>query len=94
MGSPVLYIVQLHYMENFEQRALAEADDSPRWWKRYVSDTYTILKKDQSQTFADYLNAISDDIKWMMEGKCYKKSELRTQKRGWRDAWLSWTLCW
>ena len=27
------------YMEDFKQRALAEATDPPSWWKRYVDDT-------------------------------------------------------
>ena len=36
-------------MENFEQRALAEANDPPHWWKRYVDDTYTVLKKDHAK---------------------------------------------
>ena len=43
MGSPVSPIVCNIYMEDFEQRALAEANDPPRWWKRYV-DTYTDIK--------------------------------------------------
>ena len=35
-------------MKDFEQRALAKANDPPRWWKRYGDDTYTVLKKAQS----------------------------------------------
>ena len=35
MGSPVSPIVCNIYMKDFEQRALAEASDPPRWWKRY-----------------------------------------------------------
>ena len=49
MDSPVSPIVCNIYMEDFEQRALAEANDPPRWWKRYVDDTYTVLKKNQAE---------------------------------------------
>ena len=69
MGSPVSPIVCNLYMESFEQKALAGAEDPPRWWKRYVDDTYTVLKKDQSQEFTDYLNTVDDDIKWTTEGE-------------------------
>ena len=41
MGSPVSPIVCNLYMENFEQIALEKAENPPRWWKRYVDDTYT-----------------------------------------------------
>ena len=65
MGLPVSPIVCNIYMEDFEQRALAKATYPPRWVKRYVDDTYTVLKKDQAETFTEYLNTIDDDIKRM-----------------------------
>ena len=68
-GSPVSPIVCNICMEDFEQIALAQASDPPRWWKRYVDDTYTILKKEQAQAFTEYLNTIDDDIKWTTEGE-------------------------
>ena len=49
MGSPVSPIVCNLYMEDLEQKALAQAENPPRWWKRYVNDTYTVLHKDQAQ---------------------------------------------
>ena len=64
MGSPVSDIVCNLYMENFEQITLAKAENPPRWWKRYVDDTYTVLRKDQAQKFSDYLNTVDEDIKW------------------------------
>ena len=53
--------------------ALAKAENPPRWWKRYVDDTYTVLRKDQAQNFTDYLNMMDDDIKWMTEGEVVKE---------------------
>ena len=79
-------------MEDFEQRSLAETSDPPHWWKRYVDDTYTVLKKDKAQAFTKYLNTIDDDIKWMTEGEVQEEIEVENIERKWRDACLSWTL--
>ena len=81
MGSPVFPIVSNIYMEEFEQRALAEASDPPRWWKRYVDDTYTVLKKDQAQAFTEYLNTIDEDIKWTTEGEVEQEIEVEDMEK-------------
>ena len=41
--------------------------------RRY--DTYTVLKKDQSQVFTEYLNTIDDDIKWTTDGEVQQEIE-------------------
>ena len=51
-------------MEAYEQKALATAPHPPRLWKRYVDDTFTIVKREHSQEFTDHLNSIDDNIKW------------------------------
>ena len=56
--------------------ALVKAENPPRWWKRYVDDTYTVLQKDQAQHFIDYLNTVDDDIKWTTEGEVVKEVEV------------------
>ena len=68
-------------MEDFEQRVLAEATDPPRWWKRCVDDTYTVLKKDQAESFTEYLNTIDDDIKWTTEGEVHKEVEVEDMEK-------------
>ena len=40
---------------------------TPRLWRCYVDDTYTIMKKDHAQEFTEYLNMVDTDIKWTME---------------------------
>ena len=81
MGSPVSPIVCNIYMEDFEQRALAKASDPPCWWKRYVDDTYMVLKKDQAQAFTEYLNTIDEDIKWTTEGEVEQEIEVEDMEK-------------
>ena len=45
MGSPMSPVLANLYMEAFEDRALSTAGNPPRWWKRFVDDTFVILKK-------------------------------------------------
>ena len=76
IGSLVCPIVCKQYMANFEQMVLAKANNPPCWWKRYVDDTYTVLRKDQAQNFTDYLNMVDEDIKWITEGEVAKEVEV------------------
>ena len=69
MGSPVSPIVCNLYMEKFEMDAIRNARNPPRLWKRYVDDTFTILKKTESSAFSVYLNSMDDHIKWTTEGE-------------------------
>ena len=69
MGSPVSPIVCNLYMEDFEKRALESAEHPPVWWKRYVDDTHTKLKKAYSEAFTEHLNSVDEDIKWTTEAE-------------------------
>jgi len=44
VGSPVSSIVANLVMENIETRALETFAEPPRLWKRYVDDTFVIMK--------------------------------------------------
>ena len=51
MGSPMSPVVANLYMEFFDDRALTSAVNPPGWWKRYVDDTFVILKQSQREEF-------------------------------------------
>ena len=40
-----------------------------RLWRRYMDNTYTIMKMAHAQEFTEYLDMVDEDIKWMMEGE-------------------------
>ncbi len=73
MGSAVSPIVCNLYIEDFERKALDTAENTPHWWKRYVDDTYTVLKKVYAQQFSDHLNTVDDAIKWTTEGEIHTR---------------------
>ena len=50
MGSSVSPVLANLYMEFFEDRALSTAVNPPRWWKRFVDDTFVILKQDKKKS--------------------------------------------
>ena len=81
MGSPVSPIVCNLFMEWYEQKALAGYHDPPRWWKRYVDDTYTVLKKNDADTFTEYLNTVDPDIKWTTESEVVVEKEMENMEK-------------
>ena len=67
MGSPVSAVVANLYMEFFEGLALSTAPARPRFWKRYVDDTFSIVKKGDVDELLGHLNSIRPSIKFTME---------------------------
>ncbi len=65
MGSPVSPIVVKVYMEDFEQKALLEYQGVPPLiWFRYMDDTWTRIKKSESEKFFKYINKVDDNIEF------------------------------
>ena len=60
MGSPVSAVGVNLYMEFFEGLALSQAlaNCRPRIWKRYVNDTFCILKKGTVEELLSHLNSL------------------------------------
>ena len=67
MGSPVSAVVANLYMEFFEGLALNTAPARPSIWKRYVDDTFSVMKKGDVDGLLNHLNSIRPSIKFTME---------------------------
>ena len=67
MGSPISPIVVNIFMEDFENRALATSPCTPKIWKRFVDDAFTVIKKNQKEAFLNHLNSIHNSIQFTSE---------------------------
>ena len=67
MCSSVSAVVANLYMEFFEELALETAPTRPRLWKRYVDDTFCILRKGSTKEFLYHLNRVRPTIKFTVE---------------------------
>ena len=67
MGSLVSPVVANLYMEMFEEIALRTAEHPPRIWKRYVDDTFCVMKRTKVEGFLSHLNSIRPTILFTME---------------------------
>ena len=77
MGSPVSSIVANLFMEAFEQSALKSAQEkgiAPRFWRRYVDDVYSLIKKVHADQFLSHLN---DQYKDVIRFTCEEEKEGR-----------------
>ena len=68
MGSPVSPIVANLYMKHFKREALRSASHLPRFWYRFVDDTWVIQQQAHKQLFLDHINSIDPAIKFTVEG--------------------------
>ena len=64
MGSSVSAVIANPYVEDFEEKALASASCTPKIWKRYVDDTFTILSPDKVDSFLQHLNSQQPTIRF------------------------------
>ena len=67
MGSPVSVVVANLVMEDVEQRALSTFHPPPRFWKRYVDDTCTVIPRDLLEHFHKHLNSIEPCVQFTVE---------------------------
>ena len=73
MGSPVSPVVANLCMEEIEESAISNSPVSPKIWKRYVDDSFCIIKKDHVSAFHDTLNSIDTNILFTIETECNEK---------------------
>ena len=67
MGSPINPIVANLYMEDLETKAIQTAPHTPVFWKRFVDDTFVIIKASHKQEFLDHINSIDQHIQFTSE---------------------------
>jgi len=67
MGSPVSPVVANLYMEIIEETAITASSTPPKNWKRYVDDSFVIIKKHSVASFHDTLNSIDPKIAFTIE---------------------------
>ena len=67
MGSPVSPIVVNLYMEYLEQKAPKYCSTHPRFWHRFVDDTFVIHKEFNKQGFLQHINSVDPAIKFTVE---------------------------
>ncbi|BHF68778.1 hypothetical protein SprV_0301181900 [Sparganum proliferum] len=65
MGSPVSGFVAELVLQELEE--IASIQHEPVFWRRYVDDTFVIVRKDMLQHFHNLLNAVFLDIKFTRE---------------------------
>ena len=67
MGSQVSPIVANLCMEVIEELAITTSSVPPKVWKRYVNDSFVIIKKDAVTSFHNTLNASDPKISFTIE---------------------------
>ena len=67
MGSPVSPIVANLCMEVIEELAISTSSVPPKVWKRYVDDSFVIVKKDAVTPFHNTLTASDPKISFTIE---------------------------
>ena len=88
MGSPVSPVVanlcmEIQFLKN---RYIAASTTPPKVWKRYVDDSFVIIKKHFVSKFHDTLNAVDPKISFTLEtennGQISFLDTLKTRKNG------------
>ena len=67
MGSPMSPLVANVFMEDLEVQAIRTSPTPPTLWKRFVDDTFTIIKKNNRDSFLQHLNSVPPNIKFTCE---------------------------
>nr|VZI50458.1 unnamed protein product [Spirometra erinaceieuropaei] len=65
MGSPISGLIAEAVLQRLE--SLVFRHHRPKFWARYVDDTFVVIERDQALTFKEQLNAVFPDIQFTME---------------------------
>ena len=67
MESPISSIVANLFMEDLGIKAIRMSNTPPKIWRRFVDDTFTIIKKENRNNFLQHLISIHPNIKFTSE---------------------------
>ncbi|BHF60629.1 hypothetical protein SprV_0100359400 [Sparganum proliferum] len=65
VGSPISGFIAEAVLQRLE--LLVFQHHRPKFWARYVDDTFVVIERDQVLTFQEHLNAVFPDIQFTME---------------------------
>nr|VZI30325.1 unnamed protein product [Spirometra erinaceieuropaei] len=65
MGSPITGLIAELVLQRLE--SLVFRHHRPKFWARYVDDTFVVIERDQVLTFKEQLNAVFPNIQFTME---------------------------
>ncbi|BHF66505.1 hypothetical protein SprV_0200952300 [Sparganum proliferum] len=65
MGSPISGFIAEAVLQRLE--SLVFQHHKPKFWARYVDDTFVVIERDQVLTFQEHLNVVFPDIQFTME---------------------------
>nr|VZI05583.1 unnamed protein product [Spirometra erinaceieuropaei] len=65
MGSPISGLIAEAVLQRLE--SLVFRHHRPKFWARYVDDTFVVIERDQVLTFKEQINAVFPDIQFTME---------------------------
>ena len=88
MGSPVSAIVANKYMRVLRTKGSKYCSTPPRFWCRFVDDTFVIHKEANKQGFLQHINSVDPAIKFTVEDTI-----LDTIVKPEADGMLSITVC-
>nr|VZI25416.1 unnamed protein product [Spirometra erinaceieuropaei] len=74
MGSPISGLIAEAVLQRLE--SLVFRHHRPKFWARYVDDTFVVIERDQVLTFKEQLNAVFPDIQFTMEEEEEENNQL------------------
>nr|VZI10588.1 unnamed protein product [Spirometra erinaceieuropaei] len=74
MGSPISGLMAEAVLQRLESLVLRH--HRPKFWARYVDDTFVVIGRDQVLTFKEHLNAVFPDTQFTMEKEEEENNQL------------------
>nr|VZI40380.1 unnamed protein product [Spirometra erinaceieuropaei] len=71
MGSPISGLIAEAVLQELEKRLFGEY--KPKFWARYVDDTFVIIDQDKSSYYEELLNSVIPDLQFTMEEEMKSK---------------------